>query len=258
MRVAVYQNNAAMDGVDRRLAQLEDVAGKLAGETDLLVTSELFAGGYHIGTERHRVVAEPIPGPVTERIAAIAKAAQLAIVCGLAERAGSEVYNAAIVADASGRIIARHRKLHLPPGFETSTFARGDVLTLFELGGFKIGVLVCYDVEFPESVRALAIRGAELVVVPTALSRQWERLTRTLVPTRAFENGVFIVYANHAGEEHGLTYAGGSCIIGPDGLDLARAGAGEEVISATLDTAAVAAARARLPYLGDLRRDVLA
>lgn len=257
MRLALFQSDAAVEGAEARLTALEHTARGLAGKADLLVTAELYLSGYHIGRERHHLSAEPIPGPAAARLASLAEASGITIVCGLPERAGDDVYNTALVLSPAGRIIAKHRKLHLPPGFETGTFAKGDALTLFELAGIKIGVLICYDVEFPEAVRAMARRGADLVVVPTALSRQWVRLTTTLVPTRAFENGVFLAYANHAGEEGGLAYAGGSCILGPDGLDLARAGAGAEVITASLDGAAVGAARTRLPYLADLRRDVL-
>lgn len=258
MRLALYQNDASLADPAARFLALERIARDLSGRADLLLASELLLSGYAIAREQHHARAEPIPGPATERLAALARSTGMAIVCGLPERDGDTIYNTAVAVSSAGGMLARHRKLHLPPGFETGTFQRGNALTLFELMGMRIGLLICYDVEFPESVRALASRGADLAVVPTALARDWGRLTTTLVPTRAFENGLYLAYANHAGIEHDFVFAGQSCIIGPDGLDVARAGTGEEVLQVRLDPAAVAAARKRLPYLTDLRRDVLA
>jgi predicted amidohydrolase len=100
-------------------------------------------------------------------------------------------------------------------------------------------------------MRHVAGLGAELVAVPTALSAEWGWVARTMLPTRAYENGLFLAYANHAGHENGLDYLGASFIAAPDGRELARAGSGPEVLLAEIDPARVAAARARLPYLVD-------
>ena len=81
---------------------------------------------------------------------------------------------------------------------------------------------ICYDVEFPEAVRALALAGAELIAVPTALIRPFDIVARAIVPARAFENQVYVAYAGMCGSEAGLGYCGLSCIVGPDGQDRAR------------------------------------
>ena len=94
-----------------------------------------------------------------------------------------------------------------------------------ELDGLKIGILICYDVEFPENVRRLALPGADLVAVPTAQMQPFAFVVRALVPARAYENQMFLAYANRCGREGELDYLGQSCIVGPDGVDLARAGA---------------------------------
>jgi predicted amidohydrolase len=93
--------------------------------------------------------------------------------------------------------------------------------------------------------------GAQIVAVPTALAAQWHNVAYQLIPTRAFENGVWLLYANHAGEEFGQRYLGASCIIAPDGKDAARAGDEETLISARIDLEAVTNAQKRLPYLVD-------
>ncbi len=101
-------------------------------------------------------------------------------------------------------------------------------------------------------MRALAQSGAELVIVPTALTKEWGVVAEKVMPARAFENGVWLIYANHAGSENGTHYLGHSCIVAPNGKDAARAGAGEQVITAKLDVESVAAAQKRIPYLKDV------
>ena len=93
-----------------------------------------------------------------------------------------------------------------------------------------------------------------MVLVPTALSSQWGVVAHKVIPTRAFENGVFVCYANQAGNEHGLEYLGASCIAGPDGTELQRAGSESEFLRATLKQTQVTAAQVKLPYLKDMRR----
>jgi predicted amidohydrolase len=124
---------------------------------------------------------------------------------------------------------------------------------LAELDGLKIGILICYDVEFPEAVRALALAGAELIAVPTALIRPFDIVARTLVPARAFENQVYVAYAGICVSEAGLEYCGLSCIVGPDGQDLAGAGTGPDLLLADIDLCAIPKGRMSNPYLSDRR-----
>ena len=150
--------------------------------------------------------------------------------------------------------MANHRKLLLPPGAELRYFKQGGGLTLFDLNGFCCSILICYDAEYPEAVRAAAEAGAQVIIVPTALVKKWSTVALQLMPTRSFENGVWLLYANHAGIENESDYFGGSCIVRPDGKDAARAGANEELIFTELDVDSVTAAQTRLPYLADVRR----
>ena len=111
--------------------------------------------------------------------------------------------------------------------------------------------MICYDVEFPENVRQAALAGAHVVIVPTALGRSWPIVANQVIPTRAFENGVYVVYANHAGTEGQTEYLGESCVAGPDGQFVARADSSACILVAEIDSKAIVAARAKIPYLLD-------
>jgi len=250
MRAAIFQCDGAGSSPHTRL---EKLARAIAGQgLDLVVCPELFMSGYHVGEQLHEL-AEPTDGPFSQQAAQLARTTGTAIVYGYPERDGDSVFNSALAISADGTPLANHRKLAIPPGSEEGWFAPGQGLTLFQLGGMTCGLLICYDAEFPEAVRAACLAGAETVIVPTALSDQWDQVADRVMPARAFENGCWLLYANHAGAENGLVYHGGSCIVSPQGRDVARAGPDEQLITATIDAASVAAARARLPYFRDLQ-----
>lgn len=249
LTAGIFQSNGTGLSPAQRLAGL---AVTIADQSlDLVVCPELFMSGYNVGDDLHRF-AEPADGPFAQSVADLARQTGTAICYGYPERDGQAIYNSALVVSKSGEKIANHRKLAIPPGFEQRFFAPGDQLTRFRLGGISCALVICYDVEFPETVRAACLAGAEVVLIPTALGAQWDQVAHRVVPARAFENGCYALYANHAGSEGDITYAGASCIVGPDGRDVARAHDQPQLITAALDAARVAAARDRLPYFADL------
>ncbi|WP_333848106.1 carbon-nitrogen hydrolase family protein [Phaeobacter italicus] len=251
LSIAVAQSPADLDGPQARMNWLRDCLHRLDGQqTDLLVLPELFLTGYNIGS-RVAERAEPADGPSAQEIAELARAHRVAIHYGFAEQRNGRLYNSASCIGTDGACLATHRKLLLPPGFEGDHFSAGGNYTLFELNGFKAATLICYDAEFPETFRAVAQAGAGLVLVPTALGAQWGVVANTIIPARAFENGIYVCYANSCGHENGMDFFGGSCIIAPNGQELARAGKGEELLHARAGLDAVQAAQARLPYLAD-------
>lgn len=254
MRAGVFQSNGQGLTPDQRIDKLAEVLQQQS--LDLVVCPELFLSGYNVG-EALLDYAEPSDGPMAVKIAQLARSTQTAIVYGYPEILGEQLFNAANCFSAAGEWLATHRKLCLPPGFETDYFEAGNRATVFELSGLHCGMLVCYDVEFPESVRALSAAGAQLIIVPTALGEQWGNVALQLIPTRAFENGVWLLYANHAGAENGMRYFGGSCIVAPNGSDAARAGSDETLISTDVNAQAVIDAQLRLPYLREYRRIVV-
>lgn len=253
-RLAVAQTPGELPTPHDRLDWLAGVLADLERrEVDLLVLPELYLTGYNIGA-RVNDWAEPSDGPLAARIAAMARRSGVAICYGYAERAGGVIFGSAQCFGPDGLRLGGHRKLILPPGFEADHFTASAGCRLFTFGGLRIGTLICYDSEFPEPARHLAALGAELILVPTALGAQWPWVSRTLIPARAFENGVFLAYANHAGHENGLAYLGESFIAAPDGEELARAGQGPEILVADIDPGRVRKAQARLPYLEDRHR----
>jgi predicted amidohydrolase len=118
------------------------------------------------------------------------------------------------------------------------------------------GLAICYDIEFPELARTLALAGADAILAPTANMAPYDSVATRLVPARAEENAVFIAYANYVGAEPPFDYFGLSCVCDPTGADIARAGDGETMIFADLDKAALAAARASATHLADRRPEL--
>lgn len=220
---------------------------------DILVMPELFLTGYNLGAQLADL-AEPIDGPSVQAARAIAKDTGTALVFGLPERDGPLVYNTAIAIERDGTVAGRYRKIQLFGDREPTIFTPGERIEVVALAGLRVGLAICYDVEFPELCRALKRAGAELVCVPTANMLPFVDVPTTLVRARALENGVPVVYANLAGEEGDLAYSGLSGIVGFDGRDLARAGEQGEVFLACR-TAGIRAPQAH-PMLSTQVRDL--
>ncbi|WP_425044294.1 carbon-nitrogen hydrolase family protein [Primorskyibacter sp. S87] len=252
-RLSVAQSPAGLKTSSDRLGWLRaKLPGIAANKADLVLLPELFACGYNIGDEVERC-AEHLDGPSFAAISNLAREFGVAIHYGFAERAKEGIFNSAVCASPTGQLLGHQRKLAIPPGFERSYFTPGTGCNLFDYGGLRIATLICYDAEFPETVRHVTELGAELVLVPTALGSQWSWVAHSLIPSRAYENGVYLAYANSVGEQGDTEFLGASVISAPDGIELARAGRDPEIIHAELDKARLVAARRRLPYLEDLR-----
>jgi predicted amidohydrolase len=256
MRIAIFQGpaepgevSANLDLLDRQAAAATRVGARL------LICPEMFLTGYNIGGVRARELAEPADGPSMRRAAEFARQSGIALLYGYPERApGGGVYNAALLIDRDGRVLANARKCHLYGEIDHGMFTPGPGgFATADLDGLRIGILICYDVEFPESVRTLALAGVELVAVPTALMQPFEIVTRAVVPARAYENQVFLAYANRTGSEGEQTYVGESRVVAPDGADLAVAGRGEELIVAPIEIERLRASRAINTHLENRR-----
>lgn len=253
-RLAVGQSPAALVAPLARLDWLRGILPEVCREqADLLLLPELFATGYNVGAQI-TARAEPADGPTAQIIAGLAKTHGVAIHYGFAETDGAQTYNAAQCFGPDGALLGAHRKLAIPPGFEADYFEQGQGCTSFTYRGLRIATLICYDAEFPETARHVAGQGAELILVPTALGDQWGWVSRTMIPSRAYENGVFLAYANSAGTENGMGFLGESFVAAPDGQELVRAHSEAQVIYATIDRTKVAIAQRRLPYLREIKR----
>ncbi len=236
------------------LAALAVAAGDAAAQgAGLLVLPELFLTGYNIGAAALAAEAEAADGPSARAVGAVAARYGMAILYGYPERGDdTKLYNSARLVGGDGVGLANYRKTHLFGDMERAVFTPGErAFVLAEVAGLRVGILICYDVEFPELVRGLALRGADLVAVPTALMQPYDFVPRVMVRSRAFENQVFLIYANRCGVEGALNYVGESVIVAPDGGELARAGAGEALLVAALDQEAAAESRRLNTYLRD-------
>lgn len=245
----IIQNQASLDEFETRAADLESslTSHDLSG-VDLVILPELFCSGYNVGPLIHER-AEPQNGPIFARISEIAKQFGVAIHYGYAEKEDDILYNSAQLVTQDGKSLCNYRKQFIPPGVEEGVFTphQGDCIVTFK--SVRIATLICYDAEFPENMRRVATKGADLVIVPTALSAQWGIVSDHLIATRSFENGVFVAYANQAGREGELDYYGGSCFTDPWGRDLDRAAHTQTVLNARIDTQQVRNAQSRLPYV---------
>lgn len=231
MRVALYQTTSPAGDIPAGFEALElALQGAADAGVDMLVLPELFLPGYNAVIE----VAPEGWMEVLPRISAMCKAHGVALSLGLSEYAGGTVYNSAYAIGCDGEILARYRKVQLWGPREHALFTPGEQLITFDYLGTRFGLVICYDVEFPEHIRALANAGVTVVLCPTANMAPFINVCTIQVPGRALESGITIVYANYTGSEGDLDYVGHSVIAGPDGYPLAAKGMGEGLLSADI------------------------
>lgn len=260
MKIAISQTAGTASEIGANLDSLALIAARAGTEAvRLLIMPEMFLTGYHIGRDRVHRLAEAADGPSAMRVAAIAREAGIAILYGYPERAGDTVFNAVRLIDEHGVPRLNYRKTHLFGAVDRQCFTAGDARSvLVELDGLRVGVLICYDLEFGENARLLALDGADLIAVPTAQMHPYAFVPTRLIAARAFENQLYVAYANRCGRERDFDYTGLSCVIAPDGTELARAGEGEDFIAATLDRQCLAESRRLNTFLRDRRPDLYA
>lgn len=256
MKIVACQMPAELEGVDARLAAIADVVRQARTKgAEIAVFPELATTGYGLG-EEIRALAEPADGPTIARLKAVSAEFGVALVVGLPLVEDGIACNSCAFIAPDGKV-STYNKIQLYGDYEKALFQPGcGAPPLFDYKGMRFGLLICFDVEFPERVRDLALRGAEVILVPTALPKSdgGRFIATSVIPVRAFENQVFVVYANHAGSDARFSYQGLSSIAAPDGSLLARASeAGPGVICAELDKGAYDASRAQNPYLSELR-----
>ena len=208
-------------------------------------------------------LAETVPGPTTDAFAALARELGIVIVLNVFERHGNQTYDCSPVIDADGSLLGRTRMIHIteyPCFHEQGYYTPGDTgAPVFQTRIGRLGVAICYDRHFPEYMRALALGGAELVVVPQAgVLEEWPAgLFEGEMCAMAFQNGYFIALCNRVGVEDRLRFAGESFVCGPDGTVRDRAPRGREGILITdVDLTEVQHSHARRILLKDRRPDL--
>jgi predicted amidohydrolase len=211
------------------------VADLAARGADLVVLPEMWRCGYDPSrlAEHSREAAESLDGPLVTRLRTWARDHSITLCAGtIPELDGSRVYNTSVLIDADGEVLTAHRKVHLyRPGGEDVAFSAGSSLRVVPTSRLgSVGVLVCFDGDFFESARTLALAGAELVILPAAYETGAERWWDLLYPAQALSNAQWWVMANQRGDNGSIEFLGGSRVIAPDGeivASLPRTGSGE-------------------------------
>jgi N-carbamoylputrescine amidase len=265
-RIALVQQSAGADKRANVARGLEALEAAAAAGAELVCYAELAFEPFHPQRRAgpgYEELAEPVPGPTTEAFAARARRLGVVVVLNLFERDGDRCYDTSPVLDADGTLLGRTRMVHITDydGFhEQGYYAPGDAgAPVYPTRAGRVGVAICYDRHFPEYMRALALGGADLVLVPQAGTvGEWpEGLYEAEMRVAAFQNGYFVALCNRVGRDGVLTFAGESFVCSPEGAVLARAPAGEDhVLLADLDLDAADGSHARRLFLRHRRPEL--
>jgi len=268
MRVALIQQHATTDRQENLRRGMDAARRAATAGAELITFAELAFDPFYPqrpSTGRNGDLAEAIPGPTTDAFCALAKDLGIVIVPNLYELDGEDTFDTSPVIDADGRILGATRMIHIPDyeGFHEKTYyTPGDRgLPVFSTRFGRIGVAICYDRHYPESFRALALAGAELVLVPQAGAvGEWpEGLFEAEMRVSAFQNGIFVALCNRVGPEETLTFAGESFVCDPGGNVIARAGEGaDEILHCDIDLSKVDSSHARTLFHQDRRPELYA
>ena len=257
------------NNISKTVDQIRSAAEKGA---QIILLQELFSTTYFCQSMDDRFFewSESIPGPVSEKLSALAAELDTVIVAPYFERRAPGVYhNSLIVIDADGTLMGKYRKKHIPddPGFfEKFYFTPGeDDYQVYDTKYAKIGPLICWDQWYPEAARITALKGAEILVYPTAIGtlpeedkamgREFLEAWQTIQRSHAIANGCFVASINRTGREEEIAFWGHSFVAGPFGQMLAEAGTGEEALICQIDLSKIEKQRQIWPFFRDRRID---
>jgi N-carbamoylputrescine amidase len=268
VKIALVQQHASLDKADNIRRGLDAVDEAAAQGATLIVFAELAFERFHPqrpADGNHLDLAEPVPGPMTEAFAERARQHRAVIVLNLYERDGARAYDCSPVIDADGTLLGRTRMIHITEYacfHEQGYYTPGDTgAPVYDTLAGRIGVAICYDRHYPEYMRALAVAGADLVVIPQAGSvGEWpEGLYEAELQVAAFQNGYYTALCNRVGDEDCLTFSGESFVCAPDGRVIARAPAlVDTILYADVGLSETARSHARRLFLRDRRPELYA
>jgi predicted amidohydrolase len=250
VNIALAQLSPRLRETEANLETMRRIVGEHS-EADLVIFPELFLSGYtltHIDE-----LAIHLDGPELKSAADIARESSTALIFGAPERISGGVANSAFCVDEQGALVGVYRKVQLYRGEESDAFVAGDELIVVELCGLKMGIMICFDVEFPEVARALVRAGAELLVTISANMEPFGNDHAVFVSARALENGLPHAYVNQVGPgEKNLTFVGGSTLVSPDGEIYTQGGTSDDAIL-SVGLLLPAKSNLREDYLRELR-----
>ena len=238
----------------------------------VICLQELFNTNYFCSSVKQEnfKLAESIPGSTTDKLSALASELSVVLLVPIFEKEAPGLYfNSLAVIDADGSLLGKYRKMHIPedPGFhEKYYFTPGDLgYKVFDTAYCKIGTLICWDQWFPEAARLTALKGADLIVYPTAIGtlheerdaekEQFTEAWKTIQRSHAIANGCYVASVNRVGSEEAASFWGGSFVAGPFGEILAEGGEEEGIITATIDLNVLEPQRQTWPFFRDRRID---
>jgi (R)-amidase len=224
----------------------------VAGGTKLVVFPETTLSGFPT-RENVAAVAQPVDGPALSAVRDAARRKGVSVAVGLAERDGTHFYNTTVLVDERGEIALRYRKTHLWAS-DVGVFTPGDRFETCTWNGLTVGLLICYDIEFPETARAVAALDADLLIVTNANMDPFGPVHRRAITARAMENQIFALMVNRCGSsDDNLTFPGESVLVDPFGEIVTSIGAEEAQISTRIDLPRLEASREHYRYLHDSR-----
>jgi predicted amidohydrolase len=262
IKLALAQINSKREDKQANLKRYEELTLKAKKQgADLIIFPEMSLTGYVVKDQIYEL-AEPIPGPSVQKVAALAKKTGMHIIFGMpevSEKTKATLYNSAVLVGPDG-YIGKYHKMYLPTHsvFEEKRYFRpGYQPAVFDTAIGKIGLTICYDVFFPEVFRLTRLGGAQLIVCISASPAVRRSYFEILTAARAIENTAFLAYVNLSGIEEGLQFWGGSRLVGPNGDVLAKAKYDEEdFVCAEVDFRDLRGAETFIPTLRDLRPEL--
>ena len=253
IKAAAVQFTIALGDPEANLRQVTEALRRLARDgVELAVLPEMWSCGFEY--RKLNALAQRTP-EIVEQLAALARELSMVIVGSLPEAHGDKVFNTAYLLDR-GTLAGSYRKMHLFSLMgEDRSLDSGDSFLVVDTSVGRIGVMICYDLRFPELARRLALEGAEIIVVPGEWPKPREEHWRTLLRARAMENQLFVVAANCCGVVGKLDFFGQSLVIGPKGEVLAEGGYHPCEPCALLDPAEMLSWRESITCFKDRRPD---
>ncbi len=257
MKATLVQKKYVLGDKEANLAIMDNETRAASGE--LVIFPEMFLTGYGIRDQMFTLAEDPETGPSVERIKALAAETGKTIVFGMPvadQLYKGNVFNGAVIVEPNGNVHV-YRKMFLPnfgPFEEKLFFSLGSTSGLFDTALGRIGVIICYDIFFPELSRTLAVGGADMIICLSASPTVSKEKFELLAKARAVENTVFFLYSNVVGPDRDLVFWGGAEVVGPKGDVMAKAAIHEEdIIDVELEPEELAHSRRTRPALRDIR-----
>ena len=256
MKLAMVQMKVIAGNIEENKVRGLELAKQAATQADIVVLPEIWTIGYSL--KNIEIAAETLDGALLGALADLARKNGVTIVAGSVPlKVDGRIYNSSVVIDKLGDRVTSYEKVHLFTMYgEERFFAPGNNLNLFELGEFQAGLAICYDLRFPELFRSLALKGAQIVILPaewpSARAAHWH----TLVKSRAIENQVYICAVNCVGEHKGNSFYGHSLLVAPDGEVISEGSEEEEIVYGDINLAKVIETRKSMGIFNDRRPDL--